>query len=170
MEIKQCTVDMVQELAAIGRRTFAETFVDDNTAENMEKFLAETYNIKRLTEELQHPDSVTFMAYEGDTALGYLKLNRGAAQTEKGYDNSLEIQRIYVVAEAKSKGIGSRFMEIAEAQAKQWNLSYIWLGVWEHNPKAIHFYEKHGFTKFSEHVFVVGDDRQTDWLMQRKIF
>lgn len=170
MEIKQCTVDMVEELAAIGRRTFAETFVDGNTAEDMEKFLTETYNVKRLTEELQNPDSITFMAYEGDTVLGYLKLNRGAAQTEKGYDNSLEIQRIYVVEEAKGKGIGSCFMEIAETQAKKWNLSYIWLGVWEHNPKAIRFYESRGFTKFSEHVFVVGDDRQIDWLMRKKIF
>ncbi len=169
MEIKQCTVAMVQELAEIGRRTFAETFLADNTAEDMEKFLTETYDPKRLTAELQDPDSITFIAYEGDTVLGYLKLNRGSAQTEKGYDNSLEIQRIYVAKEAKGQGVGSRFMEIAEAQAKEWNLSYIWLGVWEHNPKAIHFYENKGFTKFSEHVFVVGDDRQTDWLMRKEL-
>lgn len=169
MEIKQCAVAMVQELAEIGRRTFAETFLADNTAEDMKKFLTETYDPKRLTAELQDPDSITFLAYEGDTVLGYLKLNRGAAQTEEGFANSLEIQRIYVAKEAKGQGVGSHFMDLAEMQAKKWNLSYLWLGVWEHNPKAIRFYENKGFSKFSEHVFVVGDDRQTDWLMRKDL-
>jgi ribosomal protein S18 acetylase RimI-like enzyme len=41
--------------------------------------------------------------------------------------------------------------------------------VWEHNPKAQHFYQKLGFEKFSEHQFMVGSDPQTDWLMKKKI-
>ena len=45
----------------------------------------------------------------------------------------------------------------------------MWLGVWEKNLKGIRFYERFGFKKFSEHLFVLGNDIQTDWLMMKKI-
>ena len=45
----------------------------------------------------------------------------------------------------------------------------VWLGVWEHNLRAIDFYSKWGFEKFGTHVFILGDDPQTDWLMAKKL-
>lgn len=41
---------------------------------------------------------------------------------------------------------------------------HLWLGVWERNPRAIAFYVKQGFTKVGSHDFIVGSDRQTDWV------
>jgi ribosomal protein S18 acetylase RimI-like enzyme len=46
------------------------------------------------------------------------------------------------------------------------NKRYLWLGVWEHNRGAIRFYERHGFVKFGEHPYYVGNDCQTDWMMR----
>ena len=57
-------------------------------------------------------------------------------------------------------------MQKAIKIAKESNLDYIWLGVWEHNFPAIKFYEKHGFKKFSTHIFKLGNDEQTDYLMK----
>jgi len=51
--------------------------------------------------------------------------------------------------------------------ARQKSARVIWLGVWEKNNKAIAFYTKWGFEKFGEHVFMLGDDPQTDWLMKK---
>jgi diamine N-acetyltransferase len=45
----------------------------------------------------------------------------------------------------------------------------VWLGVWEHNPRAIAFYEKWGFEKFGAHDFLLGTDLQTDILMKKKL-
>jgi ribosomal protein S18 acetylase RimI-like enzyme len=45
----------------------------------------------------------------------------------------------------------------------------IWLGVWEGNVKAIDFYTQWGFKKFSEHIFMLGDEPQTDWLMKKSL-
>ena len=45
-------------------------------------------------------------------------------------------------------------------------LKYIWLGVWQENPKAIQFYTKNGFEVFDQHVFKLGDEEQTDFLMR----
>jgi ribosomal protein S18 acetylase RimI-like enzyme len=46
------------------------------------------------------------------------------------------------------------------------NAPYIWLGVWESNPRAIRFYEKQGFVEFDQPIFQLGDDAQTDILMK----
>jgi ribosomal protein S18 acetylase RimI-like enzyme len=42
----------------------------------------------------------------------------------------------------------------------------MWLGVWEHNPRAIAFYHKHGFVDVGDHVFLLGEDPQTDIIME----
>jgi ribosomal protein S18 acetylase RimI-like enzyme len=56
-------------------------------------------------------------------------------------------------------------MQTAEALKKD----VIWLGVWEKNSRAISFYTKFGFKKFATHVFMLGDDAQTDWLMKKDL-
>jgi ribosomal protein S18 acetylase RimI-like enzyme len=45
----------------------------------------------------------------------------------------------------------------------------MWLGVWEYNPRAQRFYEKNGFRIVGSHVFLLGEDPQTDLLMQREL-
>lgn len=169
MNIKKCTLNELSSLQEICRRTFAETYGSQNTAENMKKYMDSAYSDEVLSEELSSPDSVTYIAYENSSPIGYMKLNRKGEQTESGYKNSLELQRIYIIPEAKGHGVGSRFIELAEKTAKRLGLEYVWLGVWEKNSAAITFYEDKGFKRFSEHTFVLGDERQTDFLMRKYI-
>lgn len=169
IDIKICTEDMLTDLQYLCRTTFAETFSDSNSEEDMQKFLDESYSTEKLSAELANFESVTYIAYKNDTPLGYLKLNIGNAQTEKCLDNSLEIQRIYILKSAKGHGIGSTFMRIAENFASEKKLSTIWLGVWEHNEPAKKFYKSKGYEKFSHHTFVVGDDLQTDFLLKKEL-
>jgi len=45
-------------------------------------------------------------------------------------------------------------------------MQYVWLGVWEKNERAIAFYTKNGFKVVGHHLFKLGDDIQTDYLMK----
>ncbi len=45
----------------------------------------------------------------------------------------------------------------------------LWLGVWEHNQRAIAFYHRWGFAIVGTHTFQLGADLQTDFLMQRSL-
>ena len=45
----------------------------------------------------------------------------------------------------------------------------LFLGVWERNPRALRFYEKHGFRAVGTQIFRVGSDDQTDIVMARSI-
>ncbi len=84
MKILVCTINDAKKLNHICRLTFTETFEDTNTAENLNQYLDEAYAIPVLTEELLNPDSVTYLVSNDDgVTLGYLKLNKDTAQTEK---------------------------------------------------------------------------------------
>lgn len=157
----------VKTLQTIGRQTFFETFAADNTEEDMNEYLEKNFTLEKITKELNNPESNFFIAWQDTDAIGYLKLNTGAAQTELQDDTSLEIERIYVKSDYHGKKIGQilydKALETANAQHKK----SIWLGVWEENLRAIKFYEKNGFVAFDKHIFKMGNDEQTDILMRK---
>ncbi|MBP7822091.1 MAG: GNAT family N-acetyltransferase, partial [Saprospiraceae bacterium] len=101
--------------------------------------------------------------------IGYLKLNFGSSQTELQDEKALEIERIYVSKEYHGKSVGQLLYDMAIQIAKQKNADYVWLGVWEENPRAINFYKKNGFVAFDKHIFKLGDDEQTDIMMKLKL-
>lgn len=98
-----------------------------------------------------------------------MKMNFGAAQTERVSENAAEVQRLYVAAACKGRGIGTRLLSLAESCAKEAGASVLWLGVWENNFAARKFYEKLGFSRVGAHTFVLGGDAQTDFIMQKNL-
>jgi len=158
----------VKTLQTIGKQTFFETFAADNAEEDMNEYLEKNFTVEKITKELNNPESTFFIAWQDTDAIGYLKLNTGAAQTELQDDTALEIERIYIKSDYQGKKIGQilydKALETANAQHKK----SIWLGVWEENLRAIKFYEKNGFVAFDKHIFKMGNDEQTD-IMMRKI-
>ncbi len=119
-----------------------------------------------MTSELNDDNSEFYFAENENTILGYLKLNFSKVQTEIKDENSLEIERIYILKEFQGKKFGQilfdKVIELAKAKKKK----FIWLGVWGENRKAINFYQKNGFVEFGKHIFKLGNDEQTDLLMK----
>jgi ribosomal protein S18 acetylase RimI-like enzyme len=169
IQLVEVTMKDLEMLQQISRRTFQQAFAAMNTAENMQSFLTEHFSGEKLLGEWSEPDSFFFFAKRNDQPTGYLKVNRGPAQTVLPNKDGLEIERIYVDQELKGRGIGGLFIQKAVEMAKEFGLKYVWLGVWEHNESAIRFYEKKGFRPYSQHIFKLGNDDQTDILMKRDI-
>ncbi len=167
-DIKITKIDLpeIEALQAIGRQTFFETFASGNTEENMQKYLEEGFTVDKLTTELTNPYSEFYFAQLDNKVIGYLKINFGQAQTELNDNKALEVERIYVLKEFHGKRVGQILYDKAFDIAKQANADYLWLGVWEENPRAINFYKKNGFVEFDKHIFKLGDDEQTDIMMK----
>ena len=159
----------LDQLQEISRQTFSETFSESNTEENLKKYLEEGFSIEKLTAELNDKNSEFYFAELDHTVIGYLKLNLGQSQTELKADNALEIERIYVLQEFHGKKVGQLLYEKAMQIAKQKNADFVWLGVWEENPRAINFYQKNGFIAFDKHIFKLGNDEQTDIMMKLQL-
>ena len=166
IEIKQVSLDDLGQLQEIYRSTFVETFADDNSEENIAEYLANGFSVEKLTDELNDPNSQFYFAQIDGQAIGYLKVNRGASQTEIRDSHALEIERIYALKAYHGKHVGKLLYEKALEISKQNEIEYMWLGVWEKNPRALRFYQKIGFQEFDKHIFTLGNEKQTDIMMK----
>lgn len=149
------------QLEAIMRETFTDTFASEQSAEDLNAFLDKNYNQPVLKRELADQDSETFFYEVDGQPAAYL--------TEKQFENALEIQRIYVRQQFQKLHIGGILMRHALEIAQQQNRDQIWLGVYEHNLNAQGFYQHYGFKRVGQHTFTVGTDRQTDFLLAKKL-
>ena len=168
-EIKKATLAELEELQQIGRQTFTEAFAADNSPENMQKYLDEKFSKEQLRQEISHPDTEFYLATAENRVIAYLKVNSGTATTEQIKEDALEIERIYVLQEFHGKGVAQLLFDKALQIAREQNASCLWLGVWEKNPRAIRFYQKNGLREFDRHLFMLGNDKQTDILMKREL-
>lgn len=166
IDIKKIGINELKQLQEIGRQTFSETFSAGNTEENMKNYLEEGFSDEKLSQELNDPNATFYFAKQDDDIIGYLKLNFGASQTELKDESALEIERIYVLKDFHGKSVGQVLYNKAIDIAKENKARYVWLGVWEENPRAISFYKKNGFVEFDKHIFKLGDDEQTDIMMK----
>ena len=167
--LRKCTIKDFDTLRELSIRTYYETFANLNTAEDMQEYLDEAFEINKLYCELNNTDSDFFFLYFDDTIAGYLKLNEAPTQTDINDSSSLEIERIYVASDFQGEGLGRYLMEQAIAIAAERKKKYVWLGVWENNEKAIRFYRKNGFYEIGTHTFVMGGDVQTDYVMRKDL-
>lgn len=169
MRITSLTVSDVSILRGIARDTFIETFSEANKAEDIDRYLAKNFSEDQLARELSNPNSFFYVAEVNGHIVGYLKLNTAHAQTEPQAADALEIERIYVLGSYHGGGVGQALYHHAMSVAEDRKASYVWLGVWEHNHRALRFYEKNGFIAFGTHIFQLGNDQQTDILMKKSV-
>ncbi|RBL90017.1 GNAT family N-acetyltransferase [Chitinophaga flava] len=166
IDIITATNDQITLLQQLASQTFLETYAAHNTASDMETYLSKHFNPEQLALEINSPDSNYYIAFHQHTPIGYIKLNTGEAQTDIKKPDTLEIERIYVLQDYQGLKAGRQLLKHAITVARQLQVTYIWLGVWEKNEKALGFYHKHGFTPFGTHIFLLGADEQTDILMK----
>ncbi|RMB56964.1 GNAT family N-acetyltransferase [Dokdonia sinensis] len=164
--IKKTQLDL---LATFGRRTFYEAFHQDNNPADLEMYLEYAFAKAQLQRELSNPDCHFFFAYYRDQHVGYLKINTEIAQNEYKTNISAELERIYVDAKHQRKGIGKQLLDFAENYARERDMQYLWLGVWERNPNAIRLYQRCGYEKIDTHIYVIGTDPQTDYIMRKNL-
>ena len=162
----QCRTDDLEMLREIGLRAFEEAFESLNNPDDFAAYIDKAFDLGQLRGELANPASAFFFAKKGQEVVGYLKVNFPGAQSDQQGDNCLEIERIYTFKAYFGYGIGEFLLKKALDIAQAENHDFVWLGVWEKNERAIRFYQKHGFERFGEHDFWLGNDLQTDLLFR----
>ncbi len=166
MKIRKCTFEDLEVLLEISLKTFIDAFEKDNDPIDFEEYITAAFSKSTLTEQLNDPNSAFYFLYLDEELAGYFKLNEHDAQNELQSDDTMELERIYVLKEFQGQRFGAFMLEEAIRITGNKNKKQLWLGVWEENANAIRFYKKHGFTKFGTHPYYVGQDKQTDWLMR----
>ena len=171
IEIRLATTEDAEILAKIGWQSFDEAFADHpaNHPDDMKVYMDEAFSVETIAADLRDEKTVYLIASLATEIAGYAKINFDAREDGITGENTLELCRLYALDKFIGKGIGKSLMLALIELAKENERDTIWLGVWEFNFRAQAFYKKFGFEKCGEHVFQLGSDPQTDWLMQRKI-
>ena len=155
-------------LARIGSEYFIQAFGAMNTAEDLADYLASAFSAEIQAREIDAVGSMFFIADSGGSAVGYARTETSKAPECVSASRPIELVRLYVDAAFHGGGAAHQLMKEVVEHAASDNHDAVWLGVWEHNPRAIAFYRKWGFEIVGTKAFVVGKDAQTDYVMARR--
>lgn len=167
--IRTASANDAEALVSLAIKTFRDTFDDVNTPENMMLYLTKNFTLKRTQEEITEKGSVFFIAEQDDQVIGYARVRRSAKPEGVGEGKAIEIERLYADKKYIGKRVGFLLMTECIQYAREHKFDVVWLGVWEHNERAITFYKRWGFETFSDHIFMLGNDAQTDLLMKKSL-
>ena len=156
-------------LADFGRQAFIDAFGAYNTAEDLTAYLAGAFSPEIQAAELSDPDSIFLIAEISGRIAGFARLLNGHAPAFLQAEKPIELVRIYVAKDLTRNGIGSILLQRCLDEAAKHSCDLIWLGVWEHNKKALNFYTKWGFSEAGSQNFLLGSDLQTDLVLGRKV-
>jgi ribosomal protein S18 acetylase RimI-like enzyme len=159
-------VESAAPLAALKAETFSEAFAAANDSAELAAHLARAFAVDAISAQLRDPRCETTWVLDHVRPVGYLKVNHGTAQTVPGLGDGLEVEQLYVLASHHGQGLGGQLLDLATEKARERGLTYLWLGVWEHNTNAISLYRHRGFEEFDQHVFMLGREEQRDLLMR----
>ena len=167
--IKICDHQQIDLLRDIAIETYGDTFAENNSEALMAQYFHSALNSEKLLTELHNPDSTFYFIYIKKQVAGFLKINVMAAQTDIDDLSALEIERFYIRKAFLRRGLGKQLMNFACHLAEQQGKKYIWLGVWENNRPALHFYKKMGFYQIGSHPFDMAGDIQTDLVFRKDL-
>lgn len=123
VHLRRATLEDTQSLIELGSSTFRETFEPYNTTEDMDKYINVAFTVESIQKQLNHPNSIFYLAEFDGKLAGYMKLNFGDAQSEPIDQGSMEVERIYVRKTMQGLRIGQTLMQQAEAVANEKNFS-----------------------------------------------
>ena len=171
INIRQATVEDAKLLTGLAYTTFWDAFAHHpkNAPDDLNHYMRQAFSAEQIAAELADAKSIFLIAEIGGETAGYAKIIIDAIEPGITAERPVELSRLYSQQQYIGKGIGQALMDACFDRAKQEDRDVMWLGVWEYNPRAMRFYEKNGFRVVGSHVFQLGEDAQTDLLMQREL-
>jgi ribosomal protein S18 acetylase RimI-like enzyme len=175
LTVRRGTLADAEHLSSFARRLAIETFAAQNNPDDFELYLSLTFSAGIQARQIADP-SRTFLLGEVATEqsasqlAAYALIRSPSPEPNVHGAKPVEIERFYIDGPWQGTGVADVMMQHAVEHARAVGGETLWLGVWEHNPRAIRFYQRHGFVDVGSHPFLVGTDLQTDRVMARSLF
>lgn len=170
LHIRRAVAADATALAPLMTEWFLAAYGHASDAANTDAFLAANFAHARQAAEIANPDIVTLIAQADGEMAGYAQVRFATRApdcvTEAG---ACELGRFYFAPAHHGRGLAAPLMDAVRAAARERGRRWLWLLVWQEAPQAIRFYEKQGFGKRGTAVFLVGEDRKADWVMQAPV-
>lgn len=168
LKIRKANADDVESLTKVSWLSFHQAFADHpkNAPEDLKDYMDKAFSNETIAAEVAEPHAIFLVAEKDNEIIGYAKLKSNSIENGITANKPIELCRLYALQEYIGFGVGRALMHESFKIARENKHDVMWLGVWEYNHRAQKFYEKLGFKRVGEHIFQLGSDPQTDWLMQ----
>lgn len=168
MELRKATPGDAAALAELGARSFVVKFGHLYKPEDLSGFLAESHTEAKVAKEIADPQMRVMLAERDGKLLGYCKLIMACGWPEHARGaRAIELKQLYTDPDATGQGIGARLMDWALAETAAFGADEIQLSVYSDNPGAQKFYRRYGFEKVADIHFMVGEQRDEEFLFAK---
>jgi ribosomal protein S18 acetylase RimI-like enzyme len=165
--IRRAAASDAPAVAALGARTFTDTFAHLYPPEDLAAFLAEAHAPAKVAAEIADPGMGVWLAERDGEAVAYAVAGPCHLPHPEVTPACGELKRIYVDKAAQGEGLGAQLMEIALAWLEREGPRRLWIGVWSGNLGAQRLYERAGFRKVGEYGFQVGGSTDHEFILAR---
>lgn len=155
------------ELDAMARAVWLETFGHSGSAEDIGLYLAKAYGPSGdLIRHLNDPDHRFHVACHAGAIAGYAKLSKPWLPEGTFGPKAYQLSQLYTVQAVRGSGVARALMDWTIDTARKFGSDELMLTVWEHNPRAMRFYEKIGFVHVGDYEFPMGNQIDRDLIMR----
>ena len=153
-------------LSQFMRRTFQDQYARDNTADNLQRYLHQSYSPSIQLKEIESGRHPVLLGEVDGVLAAFAQLRLGGPRPPcVEQSRCIELWRFYVDRPWQGRGVSWNLMSQVKREAGERGAPALWLGVWERNPRAIAFYRKNGFGQIGTQLSSVGADPQTDLVL-----
>jgi len=155
-------------LSEIGAETFIEAYEVTLSPEDLAEYVGDAFSEERIRDEIERAKAwyLLFRGAEGRVC-GYSKHIATKPPACVIQDGAIELQRLYVRAGHRGRGIGGLLCRRGEAIIKEKEFGAVWLQVWEANVAAQQVYLKWGYTFCGQQMYAVGSDHREVMIMSK---
>jgi diamine N-acetyltransferase len=158
------------QIAELGRSSFIDAFGHLYGKADLDSFLAKVYAPAVIAEELASPKRVFRVAEQDGELLGFCKLGLDLSlDYDPGGMRVMELKQLYLRGNQTGSGIGAALIDWALSEGRARGFDAVLLSVWSENRRAQRFYRRHGFEKWGDTIFMVGKQRDEEYLFGVKL-
>ena len=160
--LRQATENDAATLSRFAAQTFEETFGPDSKPSDLSAYLVKAFSPAIQRAEIADSAATIILASDRDSSddglIGYAHLI--------AHNSAIEMKRLYIATIWKGRGLAQLLFDKALEEARRLGGERLWLTAWQENFRAIAFYKKMEFRISGQETFQLGEDLQTDHVME----
>lgn len=170
VKIRRASSADAETLAALSIDTFNETFGHMYSAEDLDAYLRSAYTVDGYRNALDEQGCAAWLLEDGSgRAQGYAFVGPAGLPHAEVRPGDMELKRLYLRKDAQNGGQGGALFDAAEAWLRANGPDSIWIGVWSRNLGAQRFYERRGYQRAGEYFFPVGEARDLEFILRKRL-
>lgn len=169
MILRDATPEDATAIAQLGAEAFCAAFAHLYCEEDLSGFLAASHSPAKAAAEIANPGMrIRLAVEESGKLIGFCKLVLACGWPEHARaEKVIELKQLYTDPATTGRGIGAALMEWALDEARQQDAGEVQLSVYSDNHGAQRFYARYGFEKLADIHFMVGAQRDEEFLFAR---